>query len=433
MSTHDRRRRPAPRPGAHPTRLRLEALESRCACAAGAFAGALAAARAHVAPPPEPPALVSSTLPAAPPDTVVTPAAVKAEVVHLKLTAGVPFTGPVCHMVASGASPDLDGTTGMAVTIDWGNGQSTTGVVQANAGGGYDVVGTATYAAPGDYALTVKVAAADGSAFTAGGEVEVAALSDDHYSPGTPGATVPPPAGGGQGPPSSTGHGSTPVPDLGSTATPPVATPTPAPPATGGTAATDAAVTRSAARSPADTGGAVPWVRLPDPRPSGQAVATPPASDRSAAGLVGPVPAAEAPRPRGTAGDGPPAGPAYLAAADNDPPAPAADVAPIDVRPAPVAVAAAEPAADAIAVASPSAAAQAESQSADGCAARAGSAACAAAGMAAGESAHPAEGSAPRPCGLWWKSLSWCLALIFTERLLANLAADRRAPQLGKR
>ncbi|HEY1379603.1 MAG TPA: hypothetical protein VGF55_22560, partial [Gemmataceae bacterium] len=312
MSRLSQRRRPALRPGDRPPRLTLEALEARCACAAGAVASALAAVGTPVVVPrpPDPPARVGvilgdvppgaavtpavvragvirldlaagvplfdpaghadvavarsvdpsapvgAALPGGPPGTAITPAVVKAEVVHLKLTAGVPYTGPVAHMDADDSTFGADDATHLAVHIDWGNGQATSGVVQVGTGGGYDVVATAAYSSPGDYAVTVQVATADGSMMmTAAGEADVAAAAPSSLEDAP---RVPPQVTPAPGPAQADSGGGN-----------------------FSTAGADAAATRSASRPPADTGGAVPWVRLPDPRPVSP-VAPPAGPDRPA-------------------------------------------------------------------------------------------------------------------------------------------------------
>jgi hypothetical protein len=53
-----------------------------------------------------------------------------------------------------------------AVTIDWGDGQSSAGTVAANPGGGWDVIGTHAYAAPGTFAVATTIADGDGGAVT---------------------------------------------------------------------------------------------------------------------------------------------------------------------------------------------------------------------------------------------------------------------------
>src|SRR5205807_1269578 len=51
-------------------------------------------------------------------------------------------------------------------TVDWGDGQTTLGTVQAN-GGGFDVLGEYVYAAVGTYTVTVTVADPGGATATA--------------------------------------------------------------------------------------------------------------------------------------------------------------------------------------------------------------------------------------------------------------------------
>jgi hypothetical protein len=53
-----------------------------------------------------------------------------------------------------------------AVTIDWGDGQSSAGTVAANSGGGWDVIGTHAYAVPGTFAVATTITDGDGGTVT---------------------------------------------------------------------------------------------------------------------------------------------------------------------------------------------------------------------------------------------------------------------------
>ena len=137
---------------------------------------------------------------------------------------------------------DGDDAAHMAVRIDWGNGVSTNGTVQIGDHGWYDIVGTARYTTPGDYALTIDVVSPNGTQITATGKADVSA---------------PRPA----------------PPALEST-TPDVPIPAPTPTSDQsdqpqGAPGADAAAGQAASRSPGDASGGVPWLRLPGLRPGG--------------------------------------------------------------------------------------------------------------------------------------------------------------------
>lgn len=82
--------------------------------------------------------------------------------VTIQPVAGESFSGAVAHFDSSGASPvNKSGSlraSSLQATIDWGDGTRTTiGQVQSTGSGGYDVLGTHTYAAPGSYRIRVIV------------------------------------------------------------------------------------------------------------------------------------------------------------------------------------------------------------------------------------------------------------------------------------
>lgn len=394
MSTHFRRRRPAVRPGATAPRLRLESLEPRCACAVFAVS----------------PAFASSSDPTMPtvsgrPTPSAAPAVVTGIMSSLTFTAGVPFAGAVLHLDAPPPVWNAGQADNLVARIDWGNGQQTTGVVQAVADGSIVVVGANTYAAPGNYPVVVQVAAPDGSSVAAAGMAKV-----------EPAPLVPVP------PPNPNGVPAVPpVPFEGQTnVEPPRGTPaavTPTPPA----------------RPPLDTSGAVMWLRRPDPRPAA-AVGAAPASVRDVRAAQPVTPAGPVlSLPHGGA-DEPatevPVGPAYLASAA-DPPvefhgAPAAEAVPINMRPGPIAgdnVAAAVIVAPVAALGSTDPVAVIDvTPPATQCVAA----------MTA-EVVSVNDSNRPRQGGLWWKSLTWCAALIVTERALAARGAERLPPRLGDR
>lgn len=64
-------------------------------------------------------------------------------------TEGFPFTGVVAEFSDTSAQ--------CLATIDWGDGTTSAGTVQANPGGWYDVIGTHTYTDPGTYTLSITI------------------------------------------------------------------------------------------------------------------------------------------------------------------------------------------------------------------------------------------------------------------------------------
>jgi hypothetical protein len=69
--------------------------------------------------------------------------------------AGQPFTGVVATF--SDADPQANARD-FTATINWGDGHLTNGTITANAQGGFDVIGTNTYATTGRFAISVDVA-----------------------------------------------------------------------------------------------------------------------------------------------------------------------------------------------------------------------------------------------------------------------------------
>jgi hypothetical protein len=87
-------------------------------------------------------------------------------------TAGAPFNGTV----ASFSDTDHDPASNYTATIAWGDGNTSTGAIQANGSGGFNVSGTNTYAAAGTYTLTVTITDSDGSKATATSKANVTNL-----------------------------------------------------------------------------------------------------------------------------------------------------------------------------------------------------------------------------------------------------------------
>jgi hypothetical protein len=411
MSTHSGNRRPAARLNGRTLRLGLEALEPRCVCAT----------RVAVVEPLTPPpfeaqaaAKIGQTEFAL--SGRISVAEYRAEVADLKLTAGVTFTGPVAHMVAGDKDLDAIDVTHMGVRIDWGNGQSTTGAVQIGTHGGYDIVATARYSTPGNYVLTIDIAGPDGAEATAIGKVEVVAA---------------PPVAGHT--PESADI------DVRNSDNPPAPQ---QPDQTQGTTGSDMAATQAASRTPGDTNSGVPWVRLPDPGPLSTASAV---TDHPVDHVVvAIVPPEDRPPANGLADDGhlPPVGPTYLAAVDEPGDGfPAADFTPIDVRPGiPQQNAAAVTAVVDLPVLMLPDPAQSTGPG------RAAPVNRVAAVVGAnGSSVEDVDGGAvplasttPAPVqhakrGFWWQSLSWFLALVFSDRVLTVGMADRSKARISLR
>jgi hypothetical protein len=324
------------------------------------------------------------------------------ESLHLKVH--TPFRGPVAHF----DGPDPDGDN-YAAAIGWGDGYWSDGHVAPSDAGGFDVIGSVTYDAPGTFPITVHLSGADGSQATMSGSATVDA--------GTTGAVSPPAAQD--------------APTPAFTPPPPADVPAHPPPADGG-------ATQGPSRPPADTGGIVPWVRLPDALPASSA-GGPPRGEPPVALVGPPAPLVWLPAHEDAAPDAAPAEPAYLAAdgpVEADPPVLAADLTPIDLRPPPAAVviAGATGGDDPLAVWSPvpvlAGAPTAESGAGAApltCAPPAAPPAEARGGL---EAARLGEGGQRkgRPTGPWWRCLSWGAVLIFTERVLACRWADRAVP-----
>jgi probable HAF family extracellular repeat protein len=81
----------------------------------------------------------------------------------INATEGTPFNG----IVASFTDTDGDPASNYTATISWGDGNNSVGTIQANATGGFDVTGTNTYNAAGNYTMTVTIVDSDGTTATA--------------------------------------------------------------------------------------------------------------------------------------------------------------------------------------------------------------------------------------------------------------------------
>jgi hypothetical protein len=409
MSTPSGNRRPAVRAGGRTHKLGLEALEPRCVCAAHA-----PVSQFSPPPPVEPPPAAKISLMG---DVMSRAgrAEYHAEVADLKLTAGVSFTGPIAHMVAADDALDATDVTHIGVRIDWGDGQSTTGAVQIGSRGGYDIVGTARYSMPGTFVLTIDIVGPDGADATAIGKAEVPGPALPSQVPESAGIDV---RNSDDGP---APHGADEI---------------------KGSAGSDTAATQTASRTPGDTSGGVPWIRLPDPRPlSSLSIGADHAEGQKFVAINRPEDRTPL---NGLAEDGnqAPAGPEYLAAIDEAGDGfPAGDFTPIDVRPGiPRPIVRADSVdvdRPAFAVADPThstSRSQATSRNHGS--------------VAAGDATPPTEeidgetaplASANRTpaqhttFGFGWQCLSWFLALVFSDRFLTGGLADRSEPRISLR
>jgi hypothetical protein len=83
------------------------------------------------------------------------PAGTTNAVAIVNATAGKPFTGVVGSF--SDADPNANAKD-FTATINWGDGHLTNGTIVANTAGGFDVIGTNTYATAGRFSISIDVA-----------------------------------------------------------------------------------------------------------------------------------------------------------------------------------------------------------------------------------------------------------------------------------
>jgi phospholipase C len=101
---------------------------------------------------------------------LVADAALLASTATVTPTVGQAFTG----VIAAFRDPGTDGTVNdYSATITWGDGQSSTGTIQSDGNGGFNVVGSNTYAATGNHTVAVAISDVGGSTATVGSTANV--------------------------------------------------------------------------------------------------------------------------------------------------------------------------------------------------------------------------------------------------------------------
>jgi hypothetical protein len=85
---------------------------------------------------------------------------------------------PASGVVATFSDDDPSGAVGdYAATINWGDGATTSGVITAKTGGGFNVGGTHTYAALGTHPVSIAISDSGGSSTSASTQILTYALS----------------------------------------------------------------------------------------------------------------------------------------------------------------------------------------------------------------------------------------------------------------
>ena len=100
----------------------------------------------------------------------------------VNLSQGSPFTG----VVATFTDGDPNGAvTDYSASIDWGDGTTSTGSVQADPNGGFDVTGSHAYSLSGTFTIGISIADAGGAVATASSTAQVAATMGGIAASGT--------------------------------------------------------------------------------------------------------------------------------------------------------------------------------------------------------------------------------------------------------
>jgi hypothetical protein len=99
---------------------------------------------------------------------------------NITATALVSFSGVVATFVDDDPAGNADD---FMATVDWGDGSTSPGFVRAADSGGFEVTGTHTFTAAGNYTTTVSIVDTAGSTASATGSADVAANSDLPLTP----------------------------------------------------------------------------------------------------------------------------------------------------------------------------------------------------------------------------------------------------------
>jgi Bacterial Ig domain/Bacterial cadherin-like domain/Beta-propeller repeat len=101
----------------------------------------------------------------------VTNAPVSLAIVPITIQEGLEFNGPVATFI--NGNP-LESAAEFTALIDWGDGQTSPGVITVSVGGGFSVIGTHTYANSGTLPVRVDIVDIGGSTATANSTAQVA-------------------------------------------------------------------------------------------------------------------------------------------------------------------------------------------------------------------------------------------------------------------
>ena len=96
--------------------------------------------------------------------------------------AGVPFTVPVASIHTANQQATADDFT---ATIQWGDGQSSRGTIEAEGGGTFELLGSHTYASPGTYPVAINVSDNQGNTVSDSSTATVTAPESPPLAPPT--------------------------------------------------------------------------------------------------------------------------------------------------------------------------------------------------------------------------------------------------------